>query len=220
VSRLFLFADEAGCFNFSRNPGASRYYIVCTIACGSCSQLGAALLDLRRELIWDKAAIGEYFHAHEDKQAIRDRVFSLLSKHDFTIQATIMEKSKALPRIRPTNHRFYQYGWFYHFQYAAPKILQSVREMHITKASVGTHKGQVHFTNAVNDVVQQVIRGDIRWRTNFCRSIADPCLQAADYCTWAIQKKWERGDTRSYDLIKNKINHEPDMWAHGNVHHY
>jgi hypothetical protein len=26
--RLFIFPDEAGCFNFSRNLSASRYYIV------------------------------------------------------------------------------------------------------------------------------------------------------------------------------------------------
>jgi hypothetical protein len=219
MARLFIFADEAGDFNFSSNPGASRYYIVCTIACASCDRLGAELLELRRELIWEQAPILEYFHCSEDKQEIRDRVFALLQRHDFSVQATIMEKSKAMPRVRPTNHRFYQYGWFYHFQYAAPKIIGGFDEMHITTASVGTHKGQRHFTAAVNDVVQQTVRGK-RYRTNFCRAIADPCLQAADYCTWAIQKKWETGNVQSYDLIKDKINHESDMWSHGSTHYY
>lgn len=219
MSRLFIFADEAGCFNFSRAQGASRYYIVCTISSDSCHALAADLIQLRRELIWDKAPIGEYFHCSEDKQQIRNRVFELLQNHNFSVQATIMEKSKALPRIRSSNHGFYQYGWFYHFKYAAPKIIGRATELQITTASVGTHKGQAHFTSAVNDVIQQVVRNK-KWATNFCRSIADPCLQAADYCTWAIQKKWESNDTRSYDLIKNKIVHEVDMWAHGTTHHY
>jgi hypothetical protein len=30
---------------------------------------------------------------------------------------------------------------------------------------------------------------------------SDPCLWAADYCTWAIQRKWERRDERAYELI-------------------
>lgn len=132
-----------------------------------------------------------------------------------------------MPRIRPTNHRFYHYGWYYHFKHAAPKLSRAalpweddpIKELHITAASVGTHKGQAVFTNAVNDVVQQVIRNK-KWTTNFCRSIADPCLQAVDYCTWAIQRKWERADLLSYDLIKDKIIHEPDMWSHGEAHHY
>jgi hypothetical protein len=219
MSRLFIFADEAGCFNFSRNPRASKYYIVCTISCSDCTNLESSLLKLRRALVWDKAPVGEYFHASEDKQVVRDKVFAELANHDFTVQATIMEKSKALPRIRQTNHRFYQYGWFYHFKHVAPKIVANNNELHITTASVGTHKGQVHFTAAVNDVVQQVIQKRI-WATNFCRSIADPCLQAVDYCTWAIQRKWESNDSRSYDLIKQRIIHEVDMWSHGNVHHY
>jgi hypothetical protein len=183
--------------------------------------LGSSLLDLRRQLIWEKAPVGEYFHASEDRQVIRDRVFAELQKHNFYIQATILEKSKAYPHVRLTNHRFYQYGWFYHFRHAAPKIISAgVSELHITTASVGTQKGQAHFSGAVNDVVQQVIRGRRTHRTNFCRSIADPCLQAADYCTWAIQKKWEQRDVRSYDLIKDRIIHEVDVWSHGTKHQY
>jgi hypothetical protein len=219
MSRLFIFADEAGCFNFSRKQGASKYYTVCTISCGDCAAMGAALLNLRRELVWDELPVGEYFHASEDKQVVRDKVFDLLQKQNFKIQATIMEKSKAQPHIRKTNHRFYNYGWFYHFKFAAPKIItRNIREMRITTASIGTQRGQREFTSAVNDVVQQVVKSD--WRTNFCRSIGDPCLQAADYCTWAIQRKWESGNAKSYDLIKDKINHEVDMWSHGTTHYY
>jgi hypothetical protein len=218
-SRLYIFADEAGCFNFSRKPGASRYYIVCTLSCASCSDLGADLLELRRRLVWERAPIGEYFHACEDKQIIRDHVFSVLQKHAFSVQATIMEKSKAFPRIRSTNHQFYQYGWFYHFKHAAPKIARDASELHITTASVGTNRAQGVFTSAINDVVQQIMLKKT-YRTNFCRSIADPCLQAVDYCTWAIQKKWEKEDTRSYELIKDRIIHEVDMWSHGTAHHY
>jgi hypothetical protein len=150
---------------------------------------------------------------------VRDRVFTTLQQHDFSIAATIMEKSKALPRVRLTSHRFYQYGWFYHFRYAAPKIIKGATELQITTASVGTAKEQGLFSFAVNDVVQQVARGTVH-RTNFCRAIADPCVQAADYCTWAIQKRWERGDVRSYDLIKDRIVHEVDMWSHGTTHFY
>ncbi len=130
-----------------------------------------------------------------------------------------MEKSKALPHVRATDHRFYQYGWFYHFRHVAPKIIRGVTELHITTASVGTKGRQGRFSEAVNDVVQQVASSRI-YRTNFCLSIADPCLQAVDYCTWAIQRKWETGNVRSYDLIKDRIIHEVEMWAHGKTHHY
>ena len=33
----------------------------------------------------------------------------------------------------------------------------------------------------------------------------DPCNQAVDYLGWAIYRKWESGDVRSYDLIKDRV---------------
>lgn len=61
---------------------------------------------------------------------------------------------------------------------------------------------------------------DANWMTDFCPASADPCLQVADYCAWAIQRKWERDDPRSYDLISDRITYEYDLWSHGNTHHY
>ncbi len=153
---------------------------------------------------------------------IRDRVFKELANHDFSVQATVLEKSKAYPRVRTTDHLFYQYGWFYHFKNTAPKVIKDgVSELHVTAASIGTKNRQTAFSTAVNNVVQQVLRsGEKKHRTNFCPAMADPCLQAADYCTWAIQRRWEGRDVRSYDLIKERINHEFDLWAHGDKHQY
>ncbi len=59
-----------------------------------------------------------------------------------------------------------------------------------------------------------------KWATDFWPSGADPCLQVADYCAWAIQRKWEKGDARSYDLIKDRITYEYDLWKKGEIHHY
>lgn len=47
----FVFADEAGNFDFSRNKGASRYFILTTVTMDDC-RTGDALADLRRSLTW------------------------------------------------------------------------------------------------------------------------------------------------------------------------
>ena len=74
MSRLHVFADESGCLTFDRSRNASRYFVLCTVVMEDC-QVGSALLDLRRTLAWEKAPLGEYFHASEDRQEIRDAVF-------------------------------------------------------------------------------------------------------------------------------------------------
>lgn len=218
MSRLYIFADEAGDFAFKRGANVSKYFIVCTVTCRSCAP-SEPILELRRQLAWEGHRLGDFFHAATDVQLVRNRMFDLICRHDFEIQATIMEKSKALPRIRPTNERFYKYGWYYHFTHGMKGHIHKNDEFLITAASIGTKKGQVVFTDAVNDVVKQTIRRQ-QWRTAFWPCATDPLLQLVDYCTWAIQRKWERGDARSYDLIKDRITYEYDLWAKGSVHQY
>lgn len=217
----FIFADEAGCFTFNRDPNVSRYFILCTVAMDECS-IGTELLELRRRLAWEEYELGEYFHATTDKQAVRDEVFKTLLKRPFTIQATIMEKSKAQPQVTKSRDRFYKTGYFFHFKHGAAPELKVDSELLVTTASIGTRKEKAAFQDAVADVMRQTNKTR-KWKADFMPAHADPCLQIADYCAWAIQRKWEskdQWDTRSYDIIKNRISYEFDLWSLGNKHHY
>lgn len=220
MAHVYVFGDESGNFHFVRKQHASKYFIICTVSMEN-SEIGHHILDLRRKLIWDKLPVGEQFHASEDKQVVRDAVFDLLGKCDFKVQATIMEKSKAQPQVTTSEERFYHYGWYYHLKHCLHKIIRPDDTALITAAKVKTAKKQAAFTHAVNDSMQQTMSRD-QWATHFCYSAQDPCLQVVDYCAWAIQKKWESGgkETRSYDLIANKIVHEADMWERGTIHYY
>lgn len=214
----FIFADEAGCFTFNREPNVSRYFILCTVVMDRCD-VAASLLDLRRELAWRDEALGDYFHATTDKQSVRDKVFQTIGKHDFSVQATIMEKSKAHPQVRHTKPGFYQFGFFYHFKFGLNEGISGSTELLLTTASLGNRRERAAFQAAVHDAMRQTSE-DVSWKTDFMPAHADPCLQVADYCAWAIQRKWERNDERSYLLIKDRITYERDLWAKGDHHYY
>jgi hypothetical protein len=219
MSRLYVFADEAGCMEFSRKQNASKYFMLCTVSMETCD-VGHELLDLRRKLAIEGAPLRDYFHAAHDMQVIRNAVFDVICRHKFDIHVTILEKSKAYASVRSSSPRFYQYGWYYHFRHLAPIIAASAKELLTTAASIGTNKERAAFLSAIDDVMGQTLRG-VKWKTNFCPAGSDPCLQVADYCAWAIQRKWEaKQDTRSYDRIKHKICSEFDLWSNGTKHHY
>lgn len=184
--------------------------------------IATSLLKLRRKLAWEGAELGEYFHATTDRQQVRDAVFETIMQHPFTVQATIMEKSKAQPQVRRTKPRFYQYGWFYHFKYGTQDQFDPSHEALITAASLGVKKERVAFEAAVDNVMRQTMRVQ-KWKTDFMPAAADPCLQVADYCAWALQRKWEspnNRDRRSYDLIRDRITYEYDMFKNGETHYY
>jgi hypothetical protein len=217
--RKFLYADEAGDFEFARKPNVSRYFILCSVTMGGCN-LGHQLLDLRRDLAWrGNTALGDYFHASEDNQCIRNEVFRLIQAADIRIDATIVEKSKVRPKARSSHASFYRYVWYYHFKFAAPAILRCDDELLLTAASLGRRRERGAFTDCVNQVVQRVATEN-SWATYFCPAATEPCLQLADYCTWAIQRKWERKDLRSYHLIADKVVREYDLLSASSEHYY
>ena len=216
MSKKYIFADEAGCFTFNREPNVSRFFILCTIMMDDRS-VGDRMLALRRELAWSGAPLGEYFHATSDRQSIRDEVYAAILDYDFTVQATIMEKSKAQPHIRATKAGFYEYACFYHFKHGIAGELTGRSEALVTTASLGQRRERAAFQTSVENVMRQT-QGKIQ--TDFMPAHANPCLQVADYCAWAIQRKWERGDLRSYELIRSRLTYEYELWRHGERHFY
>jgi hypothetical protein len=52
-------------------------------------------------------------------------------------------------------------------------------------------------------------------RVAFWPNMSEPCLVVAD-CTWAIQRKWGRNDSRSQILLQDKISSETEIEVSGN----
>lgn len=218
MSDVYVFADESGNFDFRRQPGASKFFILCTVTMQDCS-LGNDLLSLRRELAFKGIGPQRYFHASEDQQVVRNEVFALLSGSQLRVDATILEKSKAQPQVRASEVTFYKYAWFLHFKYVSPQIAHASDRLLIVAASLGTKQKRKGLHLAIDDVAFQVNR-TLKYATAFWPAETDPCLQIADYCTWAIQRKWESNDVRSYSLISSHLRSEYDIWHIGTTHYY
>jgi Protein of unknown function (DUF3800) len=128
------------------------------------------------------------------------------------------KKCKAQPQVRTTKDRFHQYAYSYHFKFGTTLELNKQSEALVTTASLGgSRKERIAFEEAVNDVMWQTKRVKA-CKTDFLPCHSDPCLQVADYCAWAIQRKWEsedKSDTRSYTIIKDRITYEYDLFAKG-----
>lgn len=146
-------------------------------------------------------------------------MFETITRHEFRVDATLLEKSKAQPHIRQDELVFYKFAWYYHFKHVGPQLFSAEDTALICAASMGPKKKKARFVSAINDVVQQSVPSLV-WRTAFWPANSDPCLLVADYCAWALQRKWEQADVRSYDLIKNKIATEYDLWRAGTTHYY
>ena len=220
MGNIFLFADEAGDFTFKKKNGASKYFILCTVSAKEW-RVSDKLLHLRRNIALSGKKTKDYelLHAASDMQEHRDRVFDILSEQDFRIDSTIIEKSKSHPSIREDDHSFYKFAWKYHFQHVGPIHAKTCDKMLVTAAALGQKRTRGAFKQGVNDTVQSILPRN-KWEVLFMDSPKDPLLWAADYCAWAIQRKWEREDSRSFELIKNKVATEFNIFRTGRTHFY
>lgn len=219
MGRVYLFADEAGNFDFRNKPGASRYFILGTLVIPN-TDLGDRLLTLRRELAWQGVGLDSTFHATTDKQVVRNEVFNVLQRADFRFDATILEKPKTQPHLAASPERFYKMAWHLHFKYIGPQVVKQSDELLVIAASLGTKKRRKAIRVAIEDVVWQTAWNIKGYQVASWPAESDPCLQAADYCTWAVQRKWERGDVQSYSLIQPKIVTEFDVFADSSKTYY
>lgn len=218
MADVYLFSDEAGCFTFTRAPNISKYFIICSMTTTSLD-MALALTRLRQDLIREHLPVQDCFHATSEDAFVRNRVYDEMLKHEFKFQATICEKSKAQPQVTVTKARFYKYPWYYHFKHSIAPYLKEGDRLFLTAASIGTKKERLSYISALEDVIGQSAPA-IPWAVDFRPAMADPMLQAADYCAWAVQRKWERGDEASYNLIKGRKSYEYELWKSGTKHYY
>ena len=75
MKTLFLFIDESGNFDFS--PKGTKYFVLTCLSSFKPIEDRQKLLQLRYDLLADSTD-QEFFHATEDKQIVRDKVFEII----------------------------------------------------------------------------------------------------------------------------------------------
>lgn len=219
--RNYIYADESGNFYFSDDTKASRYFILTTVAVSE-HTAETDLMDLRRELAWEGwpgVQLRNAFHAADDNRHVRNRVFNVLSRHEFRIDATILEKRKVNPELHSTDARFYGFAWRCHLRGLISMLNAPNSEHLIIASSIGNNRMRRAFDLEISQISRLVthsstIKSDM-WSAN-----TNPLLQVADYCSWAVQRKWEHGDSMPYSFIGNNLNSQYDIFQNSAIVYY
>ncbi len=217
---VYVFIDEAGDFNFS--PTGSSYYHFTAISGTRPFPLDGPLVELRFDLIEQGHDI-EYFHACDDRQVVRDAVFSVIQggiKH-FRVDTVVVQKTRTNPTIRPPE-RFYPLMLGYLLQYVIGGLdLSEINEVIVITDTIPIHKRRQIIKGAIKPQLAQMLPATARYRLLHHASKSCCGLQIVDYVNWAIQRKWGNcHDCRSYNLIKDDIFSEFDIFRRGDQEYY
>lgn len=106
MNTLYIFLDESGDCNFSKNGTA--YFTFTSLSLRRPFTGINQLVDLKYDQ-WERGHDLEYFHAAEDKQIVRDHVFRLIKETLINCQVDchIVEKRKVNPALQQDHGKFY-----------------------------------------------------------------------------------------------------------------
>jgi hypothetical protein len=220
VADVMLFGDESGNLDFS--PSGTRYFAVGTLELGSeaVDLLERAIQDVALRVLVDATTHNGVFHASEDAQAVRNQVFDVLASLDGPrVDVTLLEKCKANPSVRTSNPAFVKFAWSWHLRYVLRRRRRGERVI-VVLSDVGQRSLRRAFAEAVRKAVEAVRPAGVVVETRYWTNSSHRCLQAADYLLWAVVRKWERNDARSYDRIRHLVASEYDLFERGTTTNY
>jgi hypothetical protein len=216
---LYIFLDESGNLDFSKN--GTRFFLIAGIVQERPFEAYKALYDLRYDLIESGEDL-HTFHATEDKQNVRDRVFSIIQQHlnGMRIDALVVEKRKTHPELQQED-RFYPEMLGYFLRHILGAVdLKQYKEVIVMTARLKSGARSKNFEKVVKVTLVKMLPVTVQWRVLHHPAHCNFDLQVADYCCWAIYRKWSNGDLRSYNLIRPAIRKEFDIFGRGTKFYY
>lgn len=216
---LYMFLDKGGNFDFS-HKGTKFFTITCLILQRPFPTY-ERLTRIKYDLL-EKGLNLQYFHATEDKQMVRDQVFGVIQDHlgQFIVDSVIIEKRK-------TNPVLWEKGKFYVkvFGFMMKWVLQRRIDDHIKQLLIFTdeipmEKDRQAIEKGIKTTVSHHLGRSLKYHVYHHPSKSNFNLQVADYINWAIYRKWERDDLRSYDLVNQAIRGEADLFKEGTTIYY
>lgn len=216
----FIFTDESGHMDFS--PKSSSHAVLTGITItNSVDDLMRDYWELRHFLYVNPVEFesnqGKYmnkrFHASEDPQEVRDLVFKLIDHHKNKILARslIVEKAKVFNHLKMDGWLISRMYFFWlKSVYNRTNWIENKTSMQIIVDHTKTKRLRSAIESGLKTSIGRHGNGT-PYLLHHTPSGCHPFIQLADYISWAVYRKYERGDLRSYGLIEEILDDEWKM---------
>ena len=206
-----IFLDESGDLGFSDR--SSRWFILTIALTGNHRKIEKCVKKVHGGLKKKFKKIKE-LHAYHADSATRKRVLKELSGvEDLQIFCIILNKKKVYVDLQ--NQKSYLYNYTANIlldRLYNKKDLSNGEQVLICIDQRETNKFlKKNFEDYLTKSLAK--RGCNRFKIKIKPSHTEKCLQAVDFISWAIFRKYERGDYEYYEMIKNKVAEESLLFA-------
>lgn len=228
---LYIFVDESGNFDFSTK--GSRYFTLTCVSMQRAEKIplypelsnpfpiynsfdGYKHFLLENSQTFNLKDGLESFHCSEDNKIIRKNMFTIIARHltDIRIDSLIVEKRKLKPELQ--NQKSLYSRMFPHLlNYTIKGSVKQLRPNQIIVIADNIAKSSKRHAikmTVAKSLKHSIPTDTVPYRLFYHASKAHYGLQLVDYCSWAIFRKWEKGDTQHHAMIQSAIKSEHDIF--------
>jgi len=216
---LYIFLDEGGDFNFS--PSGSKYFTM-TCVCKIRPFKTSHILGQEKYNLIEFGLDFEYFHCCQDNKHIRDNVFSIIGAkiNSLRIDSVVVEKRKTGPTLQlPGNFYPKILGYLLRFVVSRQNFA-NISTIFVITDTLPIQSKKKSFQKTIKKTLVAVLPKSVNFKIMHHSSRSTYGLQIADYCNWAIFRKWEQGDDSYHKKIKGGIKSEFDIFSIGKRFYY
>jgi hypothetical protein len=219
VPTLHAHLDESGDLNFT--PRGSKYYIFAVAWTYDPAPLASDMIGLRFGYLKQGLDLHR-FHACEDQQRVRDAVVSKITeRRNWAYAAVVVEKNKVNPSIRDEDRFYPQFATMVLRFVLKGCLRRETDQVLIFTDEIPVKKRREAVKKAINVACRAELPPRIRFGCYHHPCASNKWLQVADYCAWSVQRKWERGDSRTYDQLRRHLfKDELNVLARGTTRYY
>ncbi|MFA6404960.1 MAG: DUF3800 domain-containing protein [Candidatus Paceibacterota bacterium] len=200
---IYIFLDESGDLGFGER--STRWFVIATIITTNFRPIEKAVTKIWCSMSKKYQKHGE-LHANFHNSSIRRRFVKAISKiENLNIAYVVVNKRNTPHNIKYEHENLYTYATYV--------LLEKIQSLGII-----THDNQVtlcadkrstnkilnkHFTEYITKLTEK--NRDEPIKVELINSSNSKSLQAVDFVSWAIFRKYERNDHELYDLIREQI---------------
>lgn len=214
---LYIFLDEGGNFDFS--PTGTKYFTLTSVSMCRPFHIRDDWDDYKHDL-FEFGRDVEFFHCADDNRYMRGRLFQILAKYQesYRIDSLIVEKAKTGPALREDN-QFYPKMLGYLLRHIFENH-NSFNEIIVITDKIPHQKKRRAVEKGIKHTLTEMLPKGARYRVLHQASKSHYGLQIADYCNWAIYRKWAAGEDQYYNQIKEAIHSEFEIFRNGTRWYY
>lgn len=199
----YIFLDESGDLGFKKS--SSRWFVFTIAIISNARSLERVIKKIWKPLKEKHKKLGE-LHAYHADDITRTRVLRKLSQiPDLKVLCVVLNKEKVYVDLQ--NQKNYLYNYTANILLDRLHLQKSLNEdepinLYIDKKDTKKMLSE-NFLNYLTDSMTS--RRKAPFSAILHTSHENKSLQAVDFISWAIFRKYERGDYEFYEIIKDKI---------------